>query len=84
MPFERILDHPQIVFEPGKCIKCGRCIRIAERANEPLGITFTGRGYPTRITVPFGESLAAGLSRAALECVAACPTGALARRDRPL
>ncbi len=84
MPFERVLDHPQIVFEPGKCIKCGRCIRIAERANEPLGIAFTGRGYPTRITVPFGESLAAGLSRAALECVTACPTGALARRDRPL
>jgi predicted molibdopterin-dependent oxidoreductase YjgC len=80
MPFERNLEHPQIVFEPGKCIKCGRCLRIAERGSEPLGIAFSGRGYPTRVAVPFGRSLAAGLSRTARECIAACPTGALAAR----
>ncbi|HUT58652.1 MAG TPA: FAD-dependent oxidoreductase [Phycisphaerae bacterium] len=76
--FEQQRDHPRVVYEPGKCIDCGLCIKIAERHREPLGLTFIGRGFDVRVAVPFGRSLAEGLSRAAADCVAACPTGALA------
>lgn len=78
----QLIGHNEtVVFEPGKCIKCGLCVRITKRAGEELGLAFAGRGFNTKVTVPFGESLQDGLRSAAAECVAACPTGALAFRD---
>jgi len=70
--------HPEIVYEPGKCIDCGICIQIASSHGEKLGLAFVGRGFDVRVAVPFGESLAEGLKVAAAECVKACPTGAMA------
>ena len=70
-----------MVFEPGKCIKCGLCVKISKRAGEELGVTFIGRGYNMQVAVPFGEALQEGLKKAADECVEICPTGALAFRD---
>jgi hypothetical protein len=78
---ELIGQEGDVVFESGKCIKCGLCVRISKRAGEELGVTFTGRGYNTKVTVPFDEALKEGLKISAKECVAACPTGALAFRD---
>ena len=78
----QLIGHNEaVVFEPGKCIKCGLCVKITKRAGGNLGLTFTGRGFNTQITVPFGESLQNGLRAAAAECVATCPTGALAFRE---
>jgi ferredoxin len=76
--FERITTHSSVIFEPGKCIKCGICVRISERAHEKLGMTFVGRGFDAFVGVPFNESLGAGLESCAEECVKKCPTGALA------
>jgi len=70
-------QHPDVFFEPGKCIDCGICIQIAAQAKEDLGLTFIGRGFEVKVTVPFGESIAAGLAKVARQCVQACPTGAL-------
>jgi ferredoxin len=81
--FEKSLDHPLVVYEPGKCIRCGNCISVAERFREPLGLTFVGRGFEVRLKVPFGESMATGLQKAAEACVSVCPTGALAFKDEP-
>ena len=72
--------HARIVFEPGKCIRCGLCVQITRNAAERLGLTFIGRGFDVHIGVPFDESLADALSHTAAECVAACPTAALAFR----
>ena len=84
--FERDASHGELVYESGKCILCGLCGRIAEQEGEPLGMTFTARGFATRAGAPLGASLAAGLTVAAVRCAAACPTGALAhkRKSRPL
>jgi ferredoxin len=77
-PFQQDARHAEVIYEPGKCIDCGLCIQIAAAAGEPLGLTFVGRGFDVRVAVPLDRSLVEALSKAAAECVAACPTAALA------
>jgi len=79
--FSQDLSHPEIVYEPGKCICCDACVRIAEAAAEPLGLAMIGRGFEVRVAAPFGASLAEALSTAARQAAEACPTAALALRS---
>jgi formate dehydrogenase major subunit len=79
--FEQDDSHPEIVFEPGKCILCDACVRIAAEASEELGVSIVGRGFDVSVAVPFGESLSDGLREAAARCAEACPTGAIALRS---
>ncbi|HUV62430.1 MAG TPA: FAD-dependent oxidoreductase [Sedimentisphaerales bacterium] len=77
-PFVQWVQHPEVIYEPGKCIDCGLCIQITAGAAEEFGLSFVGRGFDVRVEVPFGRSIAEGLKHSAAQCVAACPTGALA------
>jgi NADPH-dependent glutamate synthase beta subunit-like oxidoreductase/ferredoxin/NAD-dependent dihydropyrimidine dehydrogenase PreA subunit len=82
--FQQYLQHSAVIYEPGKCINCGLCIQIAQAGGEPLGLTFVGRGFDVRVGVPFSGSMEQALSRVAAQCVAACPTSALAlKRELP-
>lgn len=80
-PFQFIRQPAGVLFEPGKCISCGICVEIAARARVPLGLTFIGRGFDLRIGSPLDATLGESLSSVADECVAHCPTGALAFED---
>lgn len=73
--------HPDLIYEPGKCIACGLCVRIAAEAGEALGLAFIGRGFTVRLAVPFGGEVSAGLAKVARQCAEACPTAALALKD---
>jgi predicted molibdopterin-dependent oxidoreductase YjgC len=75
-----VREHPEVLFEPEKCIRCGNCVRAAARAGEPLGLALLGRGFEVRVGPPFGASLAAALAVAGRECAMVCPTGAIALR----
>jgi len=80
--FERNTQHPEIIFEPGKCINCGLCVQIAAAAGEKSGLTFVGRGFDVRVRVPFNDSLKEALTQqTAAQCAAACPTGALSLKN---
>jgi len=76
--FEQLVQPGGVIFEPGKCIRCGICVKLTELAREPLGLTFIGRGFQVRVAAPFNETIEAGLRITAKECVKCCPTGALA------
>jgi ferredoxin len=80
--FQKNIQHRLVVYEAGKCIKCGLCVRITKNAGEKYGLAFVARGFDVRVETPFGVSLDQGLEKVAGECVAACPTGALSWRDR--
>ena len=78
--FSQDLSHPEVIYEPGKCICCDACVRIAAAAQEQPGLALIGRGFDVAVGVPFGQPLSSGLRKVAQECAAACPTGALALR----
>jgi formate dehydrogenase major subunit len=78
--FARDDSHPEVVYEPGKCILCDACVRIAAEAGEQLGLSIVGRGFDVAVAVPFGSPLSDGLRHAARRCADACPTGAIALR----
>jgi formate dehydrogenase major subunit len=78
--FSQDLSHPEVIYEPGKCICCDACVRIAAAADERPGLAMIGRGFDVAVAVPFGQPLSSGLRKVARQCAEACPTGALALR----
>jgi ferredoxin len=78
----RMIGKGNVIFEPGKCIRCGICVAIAEKHGEDIGLSFVGRGFDMVIRVPFDHSFDEALKKSAAECVTACPTAAIAFRNR--
>ncbi len=66
-----------LVFEPGKCVKCGICVRISRKNNEKFGLAFSRKGFNTTVKVPLSESIENAFSGSADEYIVNCPTGAL-------
>lgn len=81
--FEQQAQPGGVIFEPGKCILCGICVKLTELAAEPLGLTFIGRGFDVHVAAPFNRAIEEGLQRVAEECVRHCPTGALVFAEKP-
>jgi ferredoxin len=75
--FVQVNRETGVVYEPGKCVKCGLCVRITKKEGERFGFTFVGRGFEVRAGVSLGKSLEEGLEKTAGKVISACPTGAL-------
>jgi formate dehydrogenase major subunit len=76
--FERDASHPDIVYEPGKCILCGACVAVAAEAGERLGLAIVGRGFEATVAVPLRGTLAEAVPSVARRVADICPTGAFA------
>ncbi|MBX7256986.1 MAG: (2Fe-2S)-binding protein [Candidatus Hydrogenedentes bacterium] len=72
--------YDRVVFEPGKCIKCGLCVEVSRNSKSSGGMAFEGRSYSVRVKPPFEQELEEALASNAERCVRVCPTGALAFR----
>jgi len=70
-------SHPEVDYEPGKCILCGLCVAIAEQAGDAPGLALGGRGFTGRVGVPFDDAVRGAIGAAARRCAAVCPSGAI-------
>lgn len=75
--FQRDSSHPEILFEPGKCILCGVCVEVARQAGEDWGIAFYGRGFGTVVSPPLDRPMAEAFKKSGRRAAELCPTGAL-------
>ena len=75
--FARDTSHPDVIYEPGKCIICGACIKVAAEAGEELGLSFVGRGFQVAVAAPFGRNMAEAVPKSGRRAAEVCPTGAL-------
>jgi outer membrane protein assembly factor BamB len=81
---KKSLEHDLVAHEPGKCIKCGICVRLAAGNGERPGLSYLGRGYDVEIAVPFEESISGAINKSGALLARSCPTGALSlKAPRP-
>jgi len=69
-----------IEYDPNKCIRCGRCIRICQEVQMAEALTFSQRAAQVEVTTGFDVPLNESTCELCGQCVSACPTGALYER----
>jgi len=75
-------SSPVFIYDPNKCVLCGRCVWVCR---ERLGIGalgFAHRGFQRRVTTFGDEPIAESKCRDCGECVVVCPTGALTFKEQ--
>ncbi|MFW5871437.1 MAG: 2Fe-2S iron-sulfur cluster-binding protein [Verrucomicrobiota bacterium] len=73
---EKDISAGEIVFESGKCIKCGICVGIADDA-AGRGLTFINRGMSVKVRAPFDGKFGDLPVDVLRKCAQSCPTGAI-------
>ncbi|MCL6638514.1 MAG: (2Fe-2S)-binding protein [Firmicutes bacterium] len=70
---------PGIVYDPNKCVLCGRCVRVCRQKG--LGdLGFAHRGFQRIVTTFGGRPLGEAGCLTCGACASACPVGALAAK----
>jgi len=73
-------SNPFIVRDYNKCVLCQRCIRACEEIQGNSAIDYAYRGFHTKVSVAFDRGLEGSDCVFCGQCVAVCPTGALAEK----
>jgi len=69
--------NPFIVYDPNRCIICGKCVWVCNERHGNGLIDFAYRGYETRLKMSSNILLIKEKCPSCGECVEICPTGAL-------
>jgi formate dehydrogenase alpha subunit len=69
-----------IEYDPNKCIRCGRCVRICEEVQMDSALTFRERANQVEVSTAFGMPLNDSTCELCGQCISTCPTGSLYER----
>ena len=75
-------SSPLFIYDPNKCVLCGRCVWVCQ---EKLGVGelgFAYRGFRRMVTTFGDEPMGKSGCQDCRECVAVCPVGALVFKER--
>jgi bidirectional [NiFe] hydrogenase diaphorase subunit len=75
-------SNPLFAYDPNKCILCGRCVWVCRKHVKNGVLGFAHRGFERRITTFGDEPIGQNRCLDCSACVNACPTGALAMKDK--
>jgi formate dehydrogenase major subunit/NADH-quinone oxidoreductase subunit G len=83
-PKEFVVDtsHPRIIFDPNKCIQCGRCVWMCKERVGEVPLDFIKKGYEMRISTFMGRPLAESNCTGCGVCVEVCPVAALCFKEQ--
>ena len=69
------------VYDPNKCVLCGKCIWVC-RNRLGIGVLgFAQRGFQRMVTTFYNKPIAETHCQGCEDCVAVCPVGALVLKD---
>ncbi|MBF9015463.1 MULTISPECIES: NADH-dependent [FeFe] hydrogenase, group A6 [unclassified Oceanispirochaeta] len=71
-----------LVFDPTKCIQCGRCAQVCQQLQGVWALEFLHRGHETRIAPAAGALLNESPCIKCGQCSAHCPVGAIYEKDQ--
>ncbi|OQY35667.1 MAG: ferredoxin [Spirochaetaceae bacterium 4572_59] len=71
-----------LVFDPSKCIQCGRCAQVCQQLQDVWALEFLHRGHETRIAPAAGVLLNESPCIKCGQCSAHCPVGAIHEKDQ--
>jgi len=73
-------SNPVFIYDPDKCVLCGRCIWVCGEKLGKGSIGFAYRGFRKMVTTFGDEPMGRGACLDCSECVVVCPVGALVLR----
>ena len=75
------VGHEGIVYDPSKCVRCQRCVKICAEVQMAEALTLRGRSLDVEVSTPFDLPLNESTCEICGLCVSTCPTGALWERE---
>jgi bidirectional [NiFe] hydrogenase diaphorase subunit len=70
-------SSPLFIYDPNKCVLCGRCVWVCQQKTGKGVIGFAHRGFRRMVTTFGDEPVGKSRCQDCGECVAVCPVGAL-------
>ena len=77
-------SSPRFIYDPNKCVLCGRCVWVCQEKLGKGTIGFAYRGFRRMVTTFGDEPMGKSRCQDCSECVAVCPVGALVSSSKSI
>lgn len=74
-------SNPLFIYDPNKCVLCGRCVWVCRQDVKSGVFGFAHRGFERVLTTFADEPLGSERCLDCHKCIEVCPTGALSFKD---